>query len=127
MFRSWRLVAPVSVATLLAVHPVPCVAEETAKPPAPPAAAEKATPTLTSVSCKDLEVRAAWKGPGVGIVDVYGKGEPVLQLRKDPQPDGTSVEIQLGKEWQGRSIDVRIWDKDAKLLDLKSTECASKP
>lgn len=127
MIRRQSVVAAVSVATVLAAQAVPSFAEEAPKPSSPASAAETAKPTLVSVSCKNLEVAASWKGSGVSIVDVFGKGEPVLQVRKDPTADQASIQIPLAKEWQGRSIDVRIWDKDVKLLDMKSTDCPAKP
>jgi hypothetical protein len=98
-------------------------AKEQATPAAstPPAAVEKAT--LTKVACAGTKLSVAWKGSGVGILDYLSAGEPRLQERKDPAPTDTSMEIPLGDQWKGRSVDVRIWDKDAKLLDSKSTEC----
>jgi len=79
--------------------------------------------TITKADCRNLTVHVAWKGPGVTVVDYYGAGTPVLQVRQDPSPGQTSISITLGKEWGGRKIDVRIWDKDIKLLDTKSVDC----
>jgi hypothetical protein len=78
---------------------------------------------LTTLSCTNLKLKAAWKGAGVTVVDYYAAGTPVLQVRQDPSPAQTSTEITFGKEWGGRTVDVRIWDKDIKLLDTKSVDC----
>jgi hypothetical protein len=101
-----------------------CLPASAADAAAKPAATEQpSTPTITSVRCRGLKLSVAWKGSGVRIVDYLGTGDPPLQVRQDPSPTQTRTEITFGKEWAGRKVDVRIWDKDAKLFDTKSVEC----
>lgn len=117
-----------AAALLISLSP-PAYATDPATPAADaaPTAAQPsgAVPaTISSASCENLELSVSWKGDGVNAVDYYSAGETFLQARKDPAPTQSSVQIHLGKEWEGRRIEVRLFDSAAKLLDTKPVECS---
>jgi hypothetical protein len=100
------------------------VGAEAAKPAAAVAAATAdAAATIKTVRCESEKLHVEWSGAGVNAVDYYSSGEPFLQARRDPSPAQTSIDISLDKQWDGRKVDVRLFDKDAKLLDSKQADC----
>jgi hypothetical protein len=125
-----RVIAAVSVAAAtpaFAADAGPSAgAAAAAASPAAPAAALPATPpaaAIKTVRCENQTLHVEWSGEGVNAVDYYSSGEPFLQARRDPSPAQTSLDISLDKPWDGRKVDVRLFDKSAKLLDSKSVDC----
>jgi len=104
-----------------ATPPTGTGASSTDAVPAPAPAPQPAT--ITGVRCEKATLRVEWKGAGVAVVDYRSDGEPLLASRSDPAATDTSVEFPLGKEAAGRKIDVRLWDKDTKLLATKQVSC----